>query len=157
MERKAEHDIARKLKVLNHAEESGYIAKTCRYFGICRESFYTWRCAYKAGGNEALINNKPCPENHKLRLPRAIEDKIVHLRTTYHFGSDMIVWQLQRYHDIKISRNGVIRCSKKNKLNRMPESIKKRSRNKFTRYEKKVPGHHVQVDVKFLFFKDEDG
>ncbi|ERL61546.1 putative transposase, partial [Piscirickettsia salmonis LF-89 = ATCC VR-1361] len=27
----------------------------------------------------------------------------------------------------------------------------------FKRYEKKVPGHHVQVDVKFLFFNDEDG
>jgi len=30
-----------------------------------------------------------------------------------------------------------------------------RSRSKFKRYEKRVPGHHVQVDVKFLFFKDE--
>ena len=39
MERKAEHDIARKLKVLNHAKEHGNIAKTCRYFGICRETF----------------------------------------------------------------------------------------------------------------------
>ena len=32
MERKAEHDIARKLKVLNHAKEHGNISKTCRYF-----------------------------------------------------------------------------------------------------------------------------
>lgn len=45
---------------------------------------------------------------------------------------------------------------KRNKLNQLPEN-KKRSRNKFTRYEKKVPGLHVQVDVKFLFFKDNDG
>lgn len=44
----------------------------------------------------------------------------------------------------------------RNKLNRLPENIKKRSRSKFMRYEKKVPGHHVQIDVKFLFFKDED-
>lgn len=36
----------------------------------------------------------------------------------------------------------------------MPENVKKRSRYKFTHYEKKVPGHHVQVDVKFLFIKD---
>jgi transposase-like protein len=91
MERKAEHDIARKLKVLNHAKEHGNISKTCRYFGICRETFYTWRRAYASGGNDALINNKPCPENHKLRVPRLIKDKIVYLRSTYHFGPDMIV------------------------------------------------------------------
>ena len=69
----------------------------------------------------------------------------------------MIVWHLQRYHDIKVSRNGCYQVLKRNKLNRLPENIKKCSRNKFTRYEKKVPGHHVQVDVKFLFFNDENG
>ncbi|OIR00999.1 hypothetical protein GALL_169630 [mine drainage metagenome] len=103
MERKAEQDIARKLKVLNHAKEHGNISKTGRYFGICRETFYTWRSAYESGGNNALVNNKPCPENQTLRVPRAIEDKIVYLRSTYHFGPDMIVWHLQRYHDIKVS------------------------------------------------------
>lgn len=46
MERKAEHDIACKLKVLNFAKEYGNISKTCRYFGTCRETFYTWRRAY---------------------------------------------------------------------------------------------------------------
>ena len=106
MNRKEQHDISRKLKVLNYAKEIGNIAKTCRYFGICRETFYTWKRAYEARGEEALISSKPCPENHKLRIPREIEDKIVHLRTTYHFGPDMIVWHLQRYHSIKISRNG---------------------------------------------------
>ena len=62
---------------------------------------------------------------------------------------------MQRYHDIKVSRNGCYQVLKRNNLNRLPENIKKRLRNKFTRYEKKVPGHHVQVVVKFLFFKDE--
>ena len=76
---------------------------------------------------------------------------------TYHFGSDMMVWHLQRYHDIKVSRHGCYQVLKRTNLNRLPENIKKRSRNKFTRYEKKVPGHHVQVDVKFFCFKDEDG
>jgi len=82
MERKAEQAIARKLKVLNHAKEIRNIAKTCRYFGICRETFYTWQRAYETGGKEALINSKPSPEHHKLRIPRAIEEKIIHLRTT---------------------------------------------------------------------------
>ena len=135
MERKAEHDIARKLKVFNHAKQHGNISKACRYFGICHETFYTWRRAYEAGSNEALINSKPCPEHHKLRVPRAIEEKIVYLRSAYHFGPDRIVWHLQRYHDIKVSRNGCYQVLKRNKLNRLPENIKKRSRNKFTRFD----------------------
>ena len=39
----AEREVNRKLRILNHAEESGNIAKTCRYFGIPRSLFYVWR------------------------------------------------------------------------------------------------------------------
>jgi len=70
MNRKEQYDISRKLKVLNYVKEIENISKTCRYFGICRKIFYTWKRAYEA---------------HQ------------------------------------------------------------------------VPGHHVQVDVKFLFFKDKKG
>lgn len=157
MNRRAEHDISRKLKVLNHAKDICNISKTCRYFGICRETFYTWRRAYEAEGEKGLIDSRPCPENHVLRIAKPIEEKIIHLRTHYHFGPDMIVWHLDRYHDIKVSRNGCYNVLVRNKLNRLPENIKKRSRNKFKRYEKQVPGHHVQRDVKFLFFNDKAG
>jgi len=68
-----------------------------------------------------------------------------------------LFWHLQRYHDIKLSRNGCYRVLLRNKLNRLPGKIKKRSRQSFKRYEKKVPGHHVQIDVKFLFFIDKQG
>lgn len=34
-----ERDIQRKFKVLRHAEKTGHVAKTCRYFGVGRSSF----------------------------------------------------------------------------------------------------------------------
>jgi transposase InsO family protein len=154
---KHQQDITRKLKVLNHAEKISNVAKTCRYFRICRETFYKWKRIYDKDGEKGLINSKPCPENHKLRIPKPIEEKIIYLRQTYHFGPDMIVWHLKRYHDIKISRNGCYNVLVRNKLNRLPDNIPKRSRSKFKRYEKRIPGHHVQIDVKFLKFKAEDG
>jgi len=157
MNRKSQQDISRKLKILNHAKKISNVSKTCRYFGICRETFYKWKRAYESKGEAGLINSKPCPENHKLRTPRVIEEKIIYLRKHYHFGPDMIAWHLERYHDIKISRNGCYQVLVRNRLNRLPENISKRSRTKFKRYEKRVPGHHVQVDVKFLFFKDKQG
>jgi len=152
MGRKEQFDISRKLKILKHAKEIRNVSKTCRYFGICRETFYSWKRIYDKTGELGLINSKPCPENHKLRFSKEIEEKVIHLRTVYHFGSNMIIWNLQKYHNIKISRNGCYRVLCRNKLNRLPENIKKRSRLKFKSYEKQVPGHHVQVDVKFLLF-----
>lgn len=37
---KDKREIQRKLRILRYAEEIGQFAKTCRYFGIGRASFY---------------------------------------------------------------------------------------------------------------------
>lgn len=50
MNQRAYSDIARKLRILNHAKDSGNISKTCRYFGISRECFYQWKRAYEQYG-----------------------------------------------------------------------------------------------------------
>ena len=58
-----ERDVQRKLKVLRHAEHTGNIAKTCRYFGIGRASFYRWKTEYQQRGEAGLVNAKPIPKN----------------------------------------------------------------------------------------------
>ena len=45
----------------------------------------------------------------------------------------------------------------RNGLNQLPQHHRQRSKPLCKRYEKQVPGHHVQVDVKFLFFRDAGG
>ena len=77
--KKAQRDIERKLHVFNYAQEIGNVSKSCRYFGISREAYYQWKRAYEKHGEKALINNKPCPENPKLRTPPEIEEKFLHL------------------------------------------------------------------------------
>jgi transposase len=148
---KAEHDIKRKLAVLNHAEEIGNISKACRYFGISRQVFYKWKRLYQLRGDIGLINGKPCPSNPKLRMPAAVVEKIIYLRKTYHLGQLRISWFLERYHGIKVSATGIHNVLKRNGLNRLPRNAKTRS-VQIHRYEKQVPGHHIQVDVKFLKF-----
>jgi len=37
---KHQQNITRKLKVLKHTQKIKNIAKICRYFGICIETFY---------------------------------------------------------------------------------------------------------------------
>src|SRR5215208_1812114 len=152
----AQHDISRKLRVLNHAKQSGNVSHTCRYFGISREIFYQWKRAYEKEGEKALINSKPCPANPKLRAPAEVEQKILHLRLTYHLGPARIVWYLKRSHDIKVSSGGLYAVLKRNAMNRLPRNARKRT-VLTQRYEKQVRGHHVQVDVKFLDFKAASG
>jgi transposase InsO family protein len=156
MNLQAQRDISRKLKVFEHAAGSANVAFTCRHFGISRETYYQWKRAYLAHGEQGLINSKPCPENPKLRTAPPIEEKIIYLRRNYHFGQVRISWYLARYHDIKISAGAVYKVLKRHGLNRLPDRQRKRSIPTI-RYEKQVPGHHVQVDVKFLDFKTEDG
>jgi hypothetical protein len=45
-----QHEIWRKKRVLEHAERSGNIRKTCRYLGVGRATFYRWRGAPAAIG-----------------------------------------------------------------------------------------------------------
>jgi transposase-like protein len=54
------------------------VAKTCRHFGISRQCHYNWLHAYERQGRAGLVDSRPCPENHALQTPAAIEEKIVH-------------------------------------------------------------------------------
>jgi transposase InsO family protein len=67
-----------------------------------------------------------------------------------------IVWYLARYHDIKISDATVSRMLKRHGVNRLPRGTRLRKVHT-TRYNKRVPGHHIQMDVKFLTFKGKHG
>lgn len=152
----AQRDISRKLRVLNYAKECGNVSKACRYFGIGRQAFYEWKKAYERYGEEGLINKRPCPINPTLRTPPEIEEKVLYLRKKYHLGQQRIAWFLERYHNMKISPAGVWHVLKRNGMNRLPRNAKKRT-VQTRRYEKQVPGHHIQVDVKFLKFEGSQG
>lgn len=153
---KSERDVQRKLRVLKHAEQIGDVAKTCRYFGIGRASFYRWRTAYQRDGEPGLANRKTAPRNPANQTPPEIVEKVLHLRQTYHLGPIRIVWYLARYHAIKISDAGVYRILRRHGLNRLPRGTRVRKIHT-KRYQKQVPGHQIQLDVKFLTFPGKDG
>ncbi|SLN74275.1 hypothetical protein ROG8370_03662 [Roseovarius gaetbuli] len=83
---KDQREIGRKLRILRYAEEIGHVAKTCRYFGIGRASFYRWRKAYAEHGEAGLINAPPIPKWHAIRTPPEREEKVLYLRRKYHLG-----------------------------------------------------------------------
>lgn len=151
-----QREVRRKLRILQHAEKIGSVAVTCRYFGVGSSSFYRWRDGYLKHGEAGLHRARPIAKSHPNRTPDEVVEKVLHLRCRYHLGPIRIVWYLQRYHGISISDAGVYRILRRNGLNRLPRGTRVRKVHT-KRYSKQIPGHHIQMDVKFLTFQGKKG
>ena len=138
--------------VLRHAEEvTGNVAATCRYYGITRQTFYTWQKRFDVDGIDGLKDRSHRPKNSPNATHTEVVGKIIYLRQSYHFGPEKIAMYLKRYHDVSISNSGVWRILKRLDMNRLPASQKHKAHDKrWKRYEKQLPGHRVQIDVKFI-------
>jgi transposase InsO family protein len=151
-ERQQQRRVKHRLSVLRHAEEvSGNVAATCRYYGISRPTFYKWLRSYEELGEDGLRDRSSRPRNCPHQTDAEIVSKIVYLRQHYHFGPAKISMYLARYHEVTVSRSGVWRILKRLEMNRLPSSQRyKRHERRWKRYEKQLPGHRIQVDVKFI-------
>ena len=96
-----QRDIQCKLRILKHAEDNGHVARTCRYFGVARASFYRWKSLYKKEGEAGLVNKKPIPKNPTNRTPPEVVEKVLHLRPTYHLGPIRIVGFARREFELQ--------------------------------------------------------
>jgi len=153
---KEELAVRRKLMVLNYARETGKVIKTCREFEVPRSSFYQWKKVYDSEGKAGLCRKKPIAYHHPKQLSPETIEKTLHLRKTYNFGPQRIAWYLERYHGITDSCSSVYRTLARNGVNQLQKNVGRRSIHT-RRYAKKVPGHHVQADVKILALEPAEG
>ena len=140
--------------VLDYAEGVGSDAKSYREFDVPRSTFYEWKKIYKEEGAPGLIPKKPIAKSHPRQLSSEVIEKILHLRSKYHFGPQRITWYMERYHDISVSCSTVYRTLGRHGMKRLPKNVGRRAIHT-RRYAKQVPGHHIQMDVKFLTFLKE--
>jgi len=153
---KDELALRRKLVILRFIEAHGNVSKECKEFDIPRSSYYNWKKKYESGGIEELQRKKPIPKSHPKQLPADTVCKILELRKIYGLGPQRITWYLERYHGITTSCSTVYRTLVRNKESRLAKSAPRRAIHT-KRYQKKVPGHHVQVDVKFIWLSNNNG
>ncbi len=150
--------VRRKLAALAHAASGRNVSRTCRFFGISRDTFYEWLKAYRRDGEAGLLPRKRGAKSpHPNRLPEALHAEILQIRRDFNFGPQRIVWYLERYRSVRVSAGGVYGTLRRNGMNILPKSASVRAIPSWHRYEKEVPGHQVQVDVKFLDLAAEDG
>lgn len=149
-------NLQRKLATIKYAAACGNVARACRTFNVPRSSYYRWKKIFDSDGEAGLKQRKPIAKNHPRRISQETVDRILHLRTTYHLGPLRIVWYMERYHGTKISFTSVYRILVRNGLNRLPNKVGRRAIHT-RRYSKRIPGHHIQLDVKFLNLSSETG
>ena len=65
-----DREVRRRLSVLAHARQTGNVSKTCRFFGISRDTYYEWRRAHRTGGVAALHPRKRGPNASRQRATR---------------------------------------------------------------------------------------
>jgi transposase len=151
-ERELQRGAARRLAIIRHAREvTGNVAKTCRYYGISRQAYYKWLRRYEEEGIEGLRDRSRAPHTCPHATEAEVVGKIIYLRRSYHFGPHKIAMYLGRYHDVQVSPSGIWRILRRLGMSRLPASQRyKRHVDRWKRYEKPLPGHRLQVDVKFV-------
>ena len=151
-ERELNRNAAHRLAIIRHAEEvTGNVALTCRYYGISRQTYYKWLRRHEEQGIDGLRDRSRRPHNTPNATKTEVVGKIIYLRKHYHFGPHKISMYLKRYHDITISPSGIWSILRRLGMSRLPTSQRyKRHKDRWKRYEKPLPGHRVQIDVKFV-------
>jgi transposase InsO family protein len=142
--------------VLEYAALCGCDAKSYRFFEVPRSTFSRWKQVYAEEGEAGLVRKKPVARSHPRQLRPEVVEKVLHLRRHYHLGPERITWYLARYHGLETSCSTVYRTLIRNGMRRLPRHVGRRAVHT-RRYAKQVPGHHIQVDVKFLGLKAPDG
>jgi transposase InsO family protein len=154
-EAREELRIRFKLTVLEYAKYLG-VTKACGEFNIPRSTFYGWKQTYEQEGRAGLYRKMPIAYSHPRKTAPEVVEKILELRRVYQIGALRIVYYLDRYHGIKISESTVTRVLRTHGVSKLPKSAPKRALHS-KRYAKTIPGHHVQVDVKFISLRDKSG
>ena len=140
-----------KKMVLSYAEMCGSDKKAIDLFQVSKSTYYHWKKKYKKGGYKELIRQTPDRSKDPRCVPEETIELVLKLRKEQKIGSKRIVWYLERYHGVTVSESSVTRILTKHGMARLkPGTPKRRLHSKH--YNKKSPGHHVQIYVKINIF-----
>lgn len=144
-----DHRARHRYRWIQHYEQITHkVAPTCRYFGISRQTFYTWYHRYLSLGLDGLKSKSSRPHKIQRWLPKDICGTIIDLRLKRKYGPDRMCWYLRQKYNWYVSKNTIWRLYKEYGLSRL--RYKKKWERYPQRYAKSYPGERVQIDVKFI-------
>jgi len=145
-----------KKAVLEYADGIGCDAESYRFFEVPKSTYYRWKRAFALEGVAGLAAKRPVGVRWPNQASPETVERILHLRQEYCLGPQRIAWYLDRYHGVTVSCSTVYRTLRRHGMAHLPKRAGRRAVHT-RRYAKQVPGHHVQVDVTFLWLATADG
>lgn len=153
-------EAKKRLKWIQHYQDTKNISKTCRYFGISRTTFYKWFERYKKDGLEGLLDRPKTPKNtRKPTIRNQYREQIIKVRKQNPtWSKEKISAYLQEEKNIKVSPSTVYKVLKEEGLIERTKSIKIQNKRRKSIKKKRTkrglqaqaPGDVVQIDVKHL-------
>lgn len=146
--------VRKRLFWLKEAERLG-INRACLKLGIHKSQFYYWKRRFCESGIEGLKNRSRRPKRSP-RLTRAsLVMKILLLRRETGQGADTIAWHLKSRFGLIVSRSTVHKILKReDQIQKRERPPKKKHR---LRYQADRPGDRIQIDVKYVPYKIQEG
>lgn len=123
--------IKLRLSWFKYFEKTKSISKTCRHFGISRQTYYKWSKRYINYDNKTLIDRPRRPKNIKYKINLEIEKKIKDLRVNKFFGPLKISKFLKNNEGFSLSPASIHKTLGKMKISRL-SSVKKSIKNKLS-------------------------
>ena len=122
----------KRLKWIQHYQDTKNISKTCRYFGISRTTFYKWFERYKKDGLEGLLDRPKTPKNtRKPTIRNQCREQIIKVRKQNPtWSKEKISVYLQEEKNIKVSPSTVYKVLKEEGLTEKTKSIKIQNKRK---------------------------
>lgn len=124
-------------------------SKVCEHYGISRFTFRKWHKRYEALGEDGLYDVSSRPTTFPLQKRREIDENIIiAMRKNRKLGARRIQSELKRLHSISFSTATIHKVLKKHAVPRL--KIKRHYHKQVKRYNAKIPGERIQMDVKLL-------
>ena len=120
--------------------------KVCERYGISRHTLTKWLGRYEISGEKGLLDITSRPKTSPLQKRSQEDEKlIINMRKERNLGARRIQSELKRLHGISFSTATIHKVLKKHAV--PPLKIKRHYRKQVKRYNAKVPGERIQMDV----------
>ena len=150
-----EQEQARKaktrLRMLQHAERISHnLSQTCRFFGVSRSQFYIWQRRFEKKGVEGLRDMSRRPNMIRYRIPPEMIALILRVREERRYGAVRMSLYLQRHYQVYVSPTTILKIFHRHHVGRVSLKRYRPGPKHQTEGPLPVPGHSIQVDVKFV-------
>ena len=128
-----------RIKWFDYYRKSGNVAKTCKYFGISRKTFYKWQKIYDPHNLNSLEDKNRAPINRrKSEITRLQEQRIIKLRKKHLCWSKVKLAKVyEKFYNEKIPSWQVQRIIQKYKLYPNPSKTAKITKKRLKASKKK--------------------